>query len=626
MKALRRLTSAVGIFGLLSAALVPTAANAATSSMPSCSEYFDESGQTVRGLSCTNIASLTQLPLTGDITWIHVQTPTAQQLSGLEILGQNPQLQSIELNVAPAEIIPELSKVSSLEELNLSFANGNDTNLASLGKLTNLKKLKVTASGSTDYRWAQTLSNLEELELHSYTKPIAETRVGQNVSFAPLIGVDGKSIKPWEIRTSTTSTPGNRLANVSTTGATALRPGIATLMASLDTQEAQISTMPRLTSVSYSASWKFGIRDTATFTPIRLSQNASFAGHVVAVVGDRLIVPDSNYPMESRQWTRNGIPIPGQTGESYLLTQDDANAVIAVDYSTKGVLEQGIQWLPATKGSIRYGAPIASSVAAIVKPKITGSKIVGEKLSAQVDASLFPGFKRSYQWNVDQSSIPGATSSTYTPPVSYAGRKISVTVYFYWSDDYTASLPTSSAVTVAKGNFSVAKPTITGTAKVGSKLTATAATPSPAAQTTTYQWMRNGVKITGATAKTYTLTPADMTMRMSVAVKYTKTNYNSKTVTSAATASVLPGTFTVVTKPVITGTKATGKVLKVSPGTYSTSNVSVTYQWARSGVRISTATKASYTVTKADYGKTLSVTVTARKAGYRTVTTTVSKK
>lgn len=384
--------------------------------------------------------------------------------------------------------------------------------------------------------------------------------------------------------------------------------------------------MPNLGSVSYHSSWHFGIRDTVTFTPIGLAQNPSFEGHDIAVIGDLLLAPVNNYPFASLQWMRNGEAIPGATGQTYRLARKDTNAVIEVDYSTKPVFESSVYWVAAVKNTVRYGIPISSSVGALPKPKITGSKIVTEKLTATVDASYFPGFKRSFQWYVQGSPVTGATGSTFVPGAKFPDLKVSVQVSFHWSDEFSASLPTSDSVKVGKGNFAVGKPAITGTAQVGSKLTAKAATSRPASQSVSYQWMVNGQKIKGASGKTYSLTKTDLNKRVSVSAKYSMTNYNTKTVTSASTAKVVPAKLKVVKKPAITGKKATGKVLKVSAGTYNTKGVKVSYQWLRSGMIIKKSTKPRYTVIKSDTGKKLTVQITASKPGYTTVVTKLSKK
>lgn len=67
--------------------------------------------------------------------------------------------------------------------------------------------------------------------------------------------------------------------------------------------------------------------------------------------------------------------------------------------------------------------------------------------------------------------------------------------------------------------------------------------------------------------------------------------------------------------PSITGTPRVGDVLNVTPGDWP-AGVSLAYRWLRNGTVISGATGASYTVTAADLGTTLSVAVTASLAGF----------
>lgn len=80
-------------------------------------------------------------------------------------------------------------------------------------------------------------------------------------------------------------------------------------------------------------------------------------------------------------------------------------------------------------------------------------------------------------------------------------------------------------------------PAITGTLRLGQVLTASTGTWSGASITYTYQWMRDGQDISGATASTRTLTAADVGANMSVRV--TATNASGVvSATSAETAEV----------------------------------------------------------------------------------------
>jgi hypothetical protein len=75
-------------------------------------------------------------------------------------------------------------------------------------------------------------------------------------------------------------------------------------------------------------------------------------------------------------------------------------------------------------------------------------------------------------------------------------------------------------------------------------------------------------------------------------------------------------------KPIIEGTAKVGKKLKAKAGAWAPKGVKLTYQWYRSGKKITKATKATYTLGKADKGKRITVTVTGKKSGYTTAAKT----
>ena len=79
------------------------------------------------------------------------------------------------------------------------------------------------------------------------------------------------------------------------------------------------------------------------------------------------------------------------------------------------------------------------------------------------------------------------------------------------------------------------------------------------------------------------------------------------------------------------GTRKVGKTMNVTAtpwlaGTYPTTRATMTYQWKRNGSAIKGATKRTYKLGKADKGKKLSVTATARRYGYTTGSTTSTAK
>ena len=77
-------------------------------------------------------------------------------------------------------------------------------------------------------------------------------------------------------------------------------------------------------------------------------------------------------------------------------------------------------------------------------------------------------------------------------------------------------------------------PTVTGTHAVGSVLTANPGTWTTTPDAFTYQWLRNGVPINGATRSTYRVTGADAGHVLSVSVTASKEDFASTSATSAA--------------------------------------------------------------------------------------------
>lgn len=180
----------------------------------------------------------------------------------------------------------------------------------------------------------------------------------------------------------------------------------------------------------------------------------------------------------------------------------------------------------------------------------------------------------------------------------------------------TVTIRDFSFVPADQGQLTAPTPTVSGTAAVGSTLTA-----APGTWTTgtalSYQWFRNGTAIAGATGAARVLAAADQGSTLTVRVTGTKAGYATAIKESAPTATVVAGTLVAPT-PVITGTLAVGSTLTANPGTW-TSGSTLTYQWYRSGAAIAGATSRSYKLVSVDQADSMSVRVTGSKAGYTTV-------
>ncbi|MEW1954929.1 carboxypeptidase regulatory-like domain-containing protein [Terrabacter sp. NPDC080008] len=318
------------------------------------------------------------------------------------------------------------------------------------------------------------------------------------------------------------------------------------------------------------------------------------------------------------QWRRNGTAITGATAATYVLSAADKGTTVTVS-----VTGSKTAYTTASRTSAATVAVAAGTLSAAPTPTISGTAKVGYRLTAAPGTWGPAPVTLAYQWRRNGVAITGATGSTYLLGAADLATRTTVTVTGSKAG-YTSIARTSAATAAVVAGTLTATPTpkITGTVKVGYRLTATPGTWSPAPVTLGYQWRRNGVAITGATGSTYLLGAADRTTKITVTVTGRKAGYTTIARTSAATVAVATGTLTATPTPKITGTTRVGYRLTATAGTWSPAPVTLSYQWRRNGVAITGATGSTYLLTRYDKGKHLTVTVTGRKAGYTTIART----
>ncbi|WP_431796526.1 beta strand repeat-containing protein [Microbacterium enclense] len=94
----------------------------------------------------------------------------------------------------------------------------------------------------------------------------------------------------------------------------------------------------------------------------------------------------------------------------------------------------------------------------------------------------------------------------------------------------------------------------------------------------------------------------------------------------APTTNAVAAAFTTAPTPTFTGPISVGSALTAVTGTWTPTPDTFTYQWNRNGVAIIAATGKTWTLTAADVGKKITVTVTASKSGYtRTARTSTGR-
>ncbi|GAA0998928.1 hypothetical protein GCM10009563_23740 [Subtercola frigoramans] len=311
-------------------------------------------------------------------------------------------------------------------------------------------------------------------------------------------------------------------------------------------------------------------------------------------------------------WMRDGIPVPGSTAAAYLLTSADAGKQLSVKVvGTK----TGYSASSRSSTPVTIARPLTSTPV----PTIAGTPRVGATLTATAGAWAPAPVTLAYQWMRGSTAIAGATSATYTLVNADAGQAITVRIIGS-KPGYAPTTKTSAPATIEKLLSPIPVPTISGTPTVGQTVTAVPGSWGPAPVTLSYQWLRGGTVITGATATTYKLTAMDADKNVSVQVTGAKPGYTTTSKVSASLA--VKRQLTATPTPTITGTARVGSTLTAIPGAWAPAPVTLSYQWLRAGAPIAGATTSSYTLTTADAGKSITLSVSGSKVGYTTALAT----
>ncbi|MFF2494637.1 hypothetical protein ACFVSL_08175, partial [Agromyces sp. NPDC058064] len=347
--------------------------------------------------------------------------------------------------------------------------------------------------------------------------------------------------------------------------------------------------------------WKLQ-RTVDTSTPIELAASTALTGFD-ADVSAALWMPDLavSYPRVvgtpvqvtaswqiqpdtvAYQWYANEAAIAGATAARFTPTADVLGKQLSVRVEGRkaGYVPT---WDTAVIGTVDKGT-LAPGTALV-----TGTGVVGATLTAS-SGSWPTGTQFAYQWSTSSGDIAGATGKTLALTSAQQGRLVSVLV--------TATLPgyhpstaRSAGILVQADGYAAATPTISGTAAVGSILTAKTGTWTTGTAFT-YQWYASGAAITGATAPTFTLTGAQAGKTVTVLITG-KVGGNTRAVKSSAATAKVATTAT----PTISGTAAVGSILTAKTGTWTT-GTAFTYQWYASGTAITGATASTFTLTSA---------------------------
>lgn len=257
----------------------------------------------------------------------------------------------------------------------------------------------------------------------------------------------------------------------------------------------------------------------------------------------------------SYQWFRNGSQISGVTGNTYTATQAGTYSVTVINGTCSG---------PAANSSvITVGSGLTGSISPASATICSGSTLT---LTATSNGAT------SYQWYRNGTLLSGATNTTY---VANQAGSYSVTVS-------NGSCSTSIDTSVVNED-----PLPTGTITPGSATICLGSSQVLSVSGgASYQWYKDGISISGATASTYSASIAGVYTADIISANGCK-GKSSNSVTIAVsqlpTGSISPPSATLC---------SSGSITLIATG-------GVNYQWYKDGVAINNAFASTYTATQA---------------------------
>ena len=369
---------------------------------------------------------------------------------------------------------------------------------------------------------------------------------------------------------------------------------------------------------------------------VRLAGNTRLRGSLTAVTeswDDKSFLYDpqglNTQQGHTYQWLRNGSPIVGETNEVHVVTFDDLNTFLTCRVSftdADGNAE--------TRLSDRVFIPRGPEITWSSKPAPPSP---GQTLSVNTGTITYldlpPSPTYTYAWyhstadglvttSSELSKSSTLTSSTLTLTNDDFGKYINVAVTYIndvnepqnlWANALTPAV--GGTLLPSQNNKATGTVTISGTEAIGSTLSGTVSNVSdrdglPGIVEYTYQWLRNGRPIAGATFETYAIAPADVGSRLSLRVFFRDDEYTVEFLTSAQTGFIPARVSNTATGDVtVTGTAEVGQTLTGTAVNVmdddGIANVSYTYQWLRDGQPIPGATARTYVVELPDIGSKL---------------------
>jgi trimeric autotransporter adhesin len=210
---------------------------------------------------------------------------------------------------------------------------------------------------------------------------------------------------------------------------------------------------------------------TTTVNPLPLA-NATALGSTTRCSGDSVIMIANTAAGYTYQWSKDGTPVTGATGYKFAATLT-GNYQVTVT-SASGCSDT------ATTIPVLFNAPPTAPIS------FTGTGIICEGQSVTVRTNILSGV--SYAWTVNNNSISGATSASYSATTS-GNYKVTVT------NNVTGCTTTSPAATIVVNAVPVAIIKALGSTKLCAGSSIILSADKNAGYT--YQWIKDGAYVGG---------------------------------------------------------------------------------------------------------------------------------
>ncbi|MBO9577925.1 MAG: hypothetical protein J7480_04040 [Microbacteriaceae bacterium] len=319
-------------------------------------------------------------------------------------------------------------------------------------------------------------------------------------------------------------------------------------------------------------------------------------------------------------------PISGAIGQVFRPQAEHIGARLSVQVTAT------VDGLEPVAFGTQQTVPVAEGVfAPVPTPVLSGSRRIGSVLSVDARASQWgPAAPTTivYDWLRDGVSLELPVDTTsYELTLDDATHVIAVRV-----TGSRAGFAAASALSNAKAvtELTPGVPSVSGTLKVGSMLTADPGAWDPAPVAFSYRWYTVEQDLTtralvqeGGSA-TYTPSGADVGKYVYVVVDGSKAGFQPAAAQSAWRGFVVSAVLT-PGAAVVTGSLQVGSVLTADVGTWAPAPVALSYRWYSvapdlvTRVLVQQGASATYVPTAADLGKYVYVVVEGSKPGYATV-------